>query len=81
MNQKRTLQASEVSSYLFCKRAWWYQLRGVKSQNQTLMEGGQDIHRKHGIQVVLIGFLRLAAGLVFLGSSAMLTVYLTRFFL
>lgn len=59
--RKRTIRASELGTYLFCKRAWWYQLQGVESKNQQEMAGGFSYHRRHG-KLVMRSILLRAAG-------------------
>jgi len=61
----RTLRASEIGSYLFCQRAWWYAKSGLPSENQTEMAAGSQIHLEHGRQAVGIGCLQ-ALGMIFL---------------
>jgi hypothetical protein len=63
------LRASEVGSYVFCARAWWYARRGVPSASQPLMETGERLHRQHGRLagsarlVTILAFLLLAAAI------------------
>ncbi len=61
----RTIRASEISTYLFCHRAWYYQDQGFESQNQMELAGGSAYHEEHGKQVFVAGLLRVA-GLVLL---------------
>ena len=61
----RNIRASEIGSFLFCQRAWWYQARGLPSENQLEMAAGSDYHQEHGRKVVL-GRLMRGAGWVFL---------------
>ena len=44
----RAIRASELGTYLYCKRAWWYQQNGEPSQNQAEMSGGTGFHPAHG---------------------------------
>jgi hypothetical protein len=62
----RTIRASELGTYLYCKRAWWYQTQGITSENQQEMAGGTAFHRQHGRTVLLSSFLR------FLGAAGLL---------
>ncbi len=54
------IRASEIGSYLYCRRAWWYRKQGIESENQTEMAQGTELHRRHGRQVIAAGFLQLA---------------------
>lgn len=64
----KIVRASEISTYQFCHRAWWYQQQGYEPDNQADMAVGTEIHEKHGrvvlasncIQIVAYGLLLLA---------------------
>lgn len=68
----KILRASEISSYSFCQRAWWYTLQGVESQNQAELAGGSEAHEQHGRAVLTAGCLTtLAYGLLILALAAL----------
>ena len=54
------IRASEIGSYLYCRRAWWYRKQGIESENQVEMAQGTELHRQHGRQVIAAGFLQFA---------------------
>ncbi len=76
--KKRTIRASEIGTYLYCKRAWWYQIQGVESQNQQEMAGGFAYHQRHGKQVLRAVLWRAAGGFFLLAAIAVLAVWLTQ---
>ena len=41
----RTLRASEINTFLYCQRAWWYRLQGFSGENLTQMEAGEVAHQ------------------------------------
>jgi CRISPR/Cas system-associated exonuclease Cas4 (RecB family) len=71
----RTLRASEIGTYLFCKRAWWYQGQGIESSNQAELAAGSELHRQHGRTTLIAGSLRILAWVLLLGALAVLTFY------
>jgi CRISPR/Cas system-associated exonuclease Cas4 (RecB family) len=73
----RTIRASEISAYLYCRRAWWYGQEGYESENHAELAGGHDLHQAHSRKVVASGFQRLAAVAFLLASVIALTAYLT----
>jgi hypothetical protein len=66
------IKASEIGSYLYCRRAWWYHRQGLESENQAELAGGTELHRQHGRRVMAAGLLRLAGYLVLLIAIALL---------
>lgn len=44
----RTIRASEIGAYLYCRRAWWYQKQGIPSDNLSAMVEGSELHFRHG---------------------------------
>ncbi len=69
------IRASEIGSYLFCRRAWWYRKQGMESENQTEMATGTELHRKHGRQVIAAGFLQTAGYAVLLVAVLLLVIF------
>ena len=57
----KIIRASEIGTYKFCHRAWWYQLQGIEPENKAEMTGGTEIHEKHGQVVMRSSCLRLLA--------------------
>ncbi len=73
----RIIRSSEIGTFLFCQRAWWYQQRGEPSENQAELASGTQLHEQHSQAVVAAGCLRsLAIGLI-LAALALLAYALT----
>lgn len=72
----KPLRASEIGSFLFCKRAWWYASQGIPSENQAEMASGSLLHRQHGQRALASGCLRLAAYFLLLAALVLMTIYL-----
>lgn len=77
----RAIRASEIGTFLFCRRAWRFYRQGTASQNQVELSGGSAYHQKHGRQVVRTGFLRAAGWLIFAMAILLLAAALTLKFL
>lgn len=73
----QTIRASEVGSYLFCARAWWYGRQGIDSSNQAEMTAGTELHRGHGRRVFISGLTRTLAWILLLAALALLATFLT----
>jgi len=64
----RVIRSSELGSFLYCRRAWWYQNQGVPSSNQVEMAEGTRQHARHGQQVLAVRLMRLAGWLLLLAA-------------
>ena len=73
----RPIRASEIGSYLYCKRAWWFQQQGIESENQAELGAGITFHQQHGEKVWSARLLRLAGWLLLLIAMILLAVGLT----
>jgi len=76
-----TIRASEIGSFLYCRRAWWYERSGEKSANQAEMLSGIHLHQSHGRQVLTAGVFRLIGYILALSGLVLLTIYITNHFL
>ena len=77
----RIIRASEVGTYLFCARAWWYRLQGVESSNQAEMIAGTVLQRQHGRTVIASGLTRILAIILLLVALALLVAFCTARFI
>ena len=73
----KPIRASEIGSYLYCRRAWWYRSQGLESENQAELAGGTDYHRQHGLSLLAGRILNLAGWILLLAAVALLAVALT----
>jgi CRISPR/Cas system-associated exonuclease Cas4 (RecB family) len=77
----RTIRASEVGSYLFCARAWWYHQQGIESTNQAEMTAGTELHRQHGRTVIASELIRILAVILLLVALVLLVAFCTARFI
>jgi len=73
----RTIRASEIGSFLYCRRAWWYQKQGVASENQAELAEGTEFHHRHGREVLTASLLRIAGWALLFLAVISLAVGLT----
>jgi len=71
----RTLRASELGAFLYCRRAWWYQRQGIESQNQSELVSGTALHEQHGRVVMTMGCLRSLAYACLLAALILAVIY------
>ena len=57
----RAIKASELGSFRYCQRAWWYQLQGKPSENTVALETGTIRHAVHAKGVKSADLLRWLA--------------------
>jgi hypothetical protein len=77
----KTIRASEVGTYLYCARAWWYRQQGIESGNQAEMTAGTELHRQHGRTVIASGLTRILAVILLLVALALLVAFCTARFI
>jgi len=73
----RPIRASDIGTYLYCRRAWWYRQQGVESGNQAELSSGAGLHRQHGRRVLAAGLLRALAVIALLAALMLLAAYCT----
>jgi hypothetical protein len=77
----RIIRASELGTFLYCQRAWWYQQQGVESENQAELAGGTSFHQAHGRRVFAAGLLRALGWVLLMAAVVLLAIGLTMTFL
>ncbi|MEW6092417.1 MAG: hypothetical protein AB1531_00485 [Chloroflexota bacterium] len=73
----KTIRSSDLGTYLFCARAWWYRQQGVESANLAEMTGGSELHRQHGRTVLAAGLTRTLGLVLLLVALALLVAFCT----
>lgn len=72
----RKINASEIGTFLYCERAWWYQHQGIESHNLEELAGGSELHHQHSRAVVASGLIKMAAYALLLAGITLLAVAL-----
>jgi len=72
----RTIRASEISSFIFCQRAWWYQRQGVQPINRAELAGGTAFHQEQVRVVRSALVLRVLAWVLLVAALASLLLLL-----
>jgi len=71
------IRSSDIGTYLYCRRAWWYKLQGVESANQAELAAGTELHVKHGRQVLASSITRTIGLILLMIALVMLVGYCT----
>ncbi|NJD58015.1 MAG: hypothetical protein C3F13_05780 [Anaerolineales bacterium] len=72
----KIIRASEIGTYVFCNRAWWYQSSGYEPENKTELAGGLQIHAKHSRAFMFSSCLQASAYLVLLVALISVVIWL-----
>ena len=73
----KVIKASELGTYLYCRRAWWYRRQGVESSNQNELQAGETYHHQHSSKVWQASLLRLAGWLFVILAMILFVIYIT----
>lgn len=61
----KKINASEINSFMFCERAWWYMIHGEKTENNEPLTSGWVFHQSYYKNLKLVTRLKkLATGLI-----------------
>jgi CRISPR/Cas system-associated exonuclease Cas4 (RecB family) len=71
---KRTVRASEIGSFIYCQRAWWYQRQGFEPMNRTELAAGSEFHSAHAGKARSVILMRVIAWVLVFAALAYLTV-------
>ena len=71
------IRSSDIGTYLYCRRAWWYKKQGVESANQTDLAAGTQLHARHGRQVLASGITRFVGLILLMAAVLLLVAYCT----
>ncbi len=71
------IRASEIGSFLYCKRAWWYQRKGVVSTNVEELAEGTELHHQHRRSVMASSLVKTLAYVTLLLALVLFAIYAT----
>jgi CRISPR/Cas system-associated exonuclease Cas4 (RecB family) len=71
------IRSSDIGTYLYCRRAWWYKKQGIESVNKTELAAGTELHAKHGRQVLASTLTRTAGLILLMIALVLLVAYCT----
>jgi hypothetical protein len=71
------IRSSDIGTYLYCHRAWWYKKQGVESANQAELAAGTELHVRHGRQVLASTLTRTVGLILLMLALIMLVAYCT----
>jgi CRISPR/Cas system-associated exonuclease Cas4 (RecB family) len=71
------IRSSDIGTYLYCRRSWWYKKQGVESANQAELAAGTELHVQHGRQVLASTLTRTVGLILLMIALVMLVAYCT----
>ena len=71
------IRSSDIGTYLYCRRAWWYKKQGIASVNQSELAAGTELHARHGRQVLASTLTRTAGLILLMIALVLLVAYCT----
>lgn len=77
----RTIRASEIGTYVYCHRAWWYRKEGYQPDSEKELAAGSKVHLEHTRQVWLSGCIRILAYAFLIAALILIAIHFTREFI
>lgn len=74
----RIIRASEINTFYFCQRAWWYQTHGIPAENQLELNRGTERHNRHNKTVFLLLLLKTSGYVLLITSIIILLINLAQ---
>jgi CRISPR/Cas system-associated exonuclease Cas4 (RecB family) len=71
------IRSSDIGTYLYCHRAWWYKKQGVASANQAELAAGTELHVRHGRQVLASSITQTVGLILLMIALIVLVAYCT----
>ena len=69
------IRSSDIGTYLYCNRAWWYKKQGFESANKAELAAGTEIHVRHGRRVLASSITRTIGLILLMIALIMLVAY------
>jgi hypothetical protein len=57
----KIIRASEIGTFQFCQRSWWYQQQGFELGNKADLDEGTELHSRHGSMIMASSCLQMIA--------------------
>jgi hypothetical protein len=73
----RIIKATEFVNYLYCERAWWYQIKGASPDKETEISDSMGYHRRYGRQILLARWMEFLGWSMVLAALGLTAVALT----
>jgi len=73
----RPIRSSDIGTYLYCRRSWWYRKQGTPSDNLSELAAGTELHKQHGRRVLASGLARTVGLILLLAAVILLVAYCT----
>jgi len=74
---KRTVRASEIGTFIYCQRAWWYQRQGFEPINRSELAAGSEFHSAHAGRARSVILMRFIAAVLALAALVYLALNLS----
>jgi CRISPR/Cas system-associated exonuclease Cas4 (RecB family) len=71
------IRSSDIGTYLYCRRAWWYRKQGMEPANQAELAAGTELHARHGRQVIASSLTRTVGLILLMVALVLLVAYCT----
>ncbi len=69
------INASDISRYVFCHRAWWYDRQGYAPANEPEFRQGRSAHARLDLIVRAAQALAVLAALALIGGVFLVALY------
>ena len=77
----RTIRASEIGSFVYCRRAWWYYRQGVEPLNRAELAAGSFFHEEQVRLVRSALILQIFSWILIAGALITIAILITNHFI